>query len=56
MDDAQYGFLEEMYAGRFRSELCYHDFRRIDERKVQAFLDSYHEATKDYEVHALEES
>lgn len=56
MDDAQYGFLEELYTGSFRSDLCYHDFRRIDERKVQAFLDSYHEATKDYQVNSLEEA
>lgn len=56
MGRSTHGFLENLYAGTYVDALYRHDFTTIDERRVEGFIRRYQEATKDFDVRALEES
>lgn len=48
------GFLEHLYSGTLREDLCFTDFTAVDEAKVQAFVDRYHEIVRQYSPLELE--
>ncbi len=55
MQQTAQGFLEHLYSGILRDDLCFADFAYIDEAKVRAFVDRYHEIVRQYSPLELEE-
>ncbi|MFW5728079.1 MAG: acyl-CoA dehydrogenase family protein, partial [Spirochaetota bacterium] len=54
MSETALGFLEHLYSGELRRDLCYMDFTRVDERKVEDFVQRYNEIIGAYSPLELE--
>ena len=54
MSEKALGFLEHLYGGDLRRDLCYMDFTRVDERKVEDFVQRYSEIVGAYAPLELE--
>ena len=48
MKEKSFGFLEHLYSGELHSDLCFMDFNRVDERKVEDFVQRYTEIVRQY--------
>lgn len=53
-DQTEMGFLEHLYGGTLRSDLCFMDFTQVDERKVDDFVQRYAEIVGAYSPRELE--
>ena len=54
MEQKALGFLEHLYSGTLRKDLCFTDFTTIREDRVQDFVDRYHEIVGRYSPLNLE--
>lgn len=54
MKSQNIGFLEALYSGDFRPELCFHDFARVNEERVAEFLERFRRTMEEIDHRKLE--